>query len=293
MKQIWLLLTLILGITLTACNFPAVETTTPTLPGSGSALTLDALRNATYFGPFYQRTVTLMDGSDFINTDTDKYSVTILDVYALGDLNGDGLDDAAVILAENGGGSGIFESVVTVFDETGVPVQAGHTALGDRVLVNSVKIEAGAVVLDVVVQGPNDPMCCPTLPTMQTYRLVSGQLVLTRFTSRPGNGDEHAVTIASPADGAEVTNPFTITGSVTIAPFESTMVYRILLPDGTLANESSLMVDAPDMGAPGTFSLTLNLSNAGITGPIRVEIFERSMADGSLVMLASLNLVVR
>ena len=89
-----------------------------------------------------------------------------------------------------------------------------------------------------------------------------------------------------------MTNPFTITGSVTIAPFESTMAYHILLPDGTLVNESSLMVDAPDMGAPGTFSLSLNLSNAGISGPIRVEILERSAADGSLVMLASVNLVV-
>jgi hypothetical protein len=273
---------------------PTLPSPTPSVvPSSIPEFPVDSLRNATYYAPFYERTVKLVNGAYSEGSGATYYSVQLLDVYAYGDLNGDGKSDAAVILAENGGGSGTFESVVAVYNENGVPVQAGQAALGDRVLVNSVKIEAGAVVLDMVVQAPNDPMCCPTLPTTQTFRPVSGGLVLTRFTSRPGSGNEHAITITSPADGAEVTNPFTINGNVTIAPFESTMAYRILLPDGTLVNESSLMVNAPNMGAPGTFSLTLNLSNAGISGPIRVEILEKSAADGSVVMLAAINLVVR
>jgi hypothetical protein len=293
MQQKWPVLTLFLALVLTACNLPTVRTATPALPASGpAALTFDALRNATYFGPFYQRTVTLTDGSFFVNTDTDKYSVMMLDRYALGDLNGDGVDDAAVILTENGGGSGIFVSVVAMLNQDGAPVFTAAAPIEDRPDVYGISISNGGILVRLDIHGPSDPGCCPRLPTKQTYRLVSGKLVLMRFTSSPGRASEHAIDISSPADGAEVTNPFTINGNVTIAPFESTMAYRILLPDGTLVNESSLMVNAPDMGAPGTFSLTLNLSNAGITGPIRVEIFEKSAADGSLVMLAAINLVV-
>ena len=82
MLQKRLLLTLFLALVLAACNLPTVRTATPALPASTSgpaALTFDLLRNATYFGPFYHRTVTLTDGSFFVNTDTDKYSVMMLE----------------------------------------------------------------------------------------------------------------------------------------------------------------------------------------------------------------------
>jgi hypothetical protein len=283
------LIIIALLLALTACNLPSVQTPSPEQPGpaTGPALTLDILRNATYQLPFYNRIVTLTDGKYRYESGVELLDVFLLDVYALGDLNGDGVDDAAIIFAENGGGSGTFESVVAVYNENGVPVQAGAGMLGDRVLVSAVRIESGEIVLDVVVQGPNDPLCCPSLPTTQTFRMVEGALWLTRLTTKLSNGAERIITITSPAGGAEVTNPFTITGSVTIAPFENTLAVRIYLPDGTLVNESPLMVDAPDLGAPGTFSLTLDLSSAGVSGPVIVQFVDVSMADGSTLALGS------
>ena len=151
----------------------------------------------------------------------------MLDTVAFGDLNGDGIGDAAIILVENGGGSGEFESVVAVLDPGGVPTQAGQAQLGDRVRINSMAINSGMIELDTLVQGPNDPMCCPSLPETQSFRMVGNTLWLTRLTSRTPDNQERSITINAPADGAQVTNPFTVSGSVTIAPFENTLAYRV------------------------------------------------------------------
>ena len=72
-----------------------------------------------------------------------------------------------------------------------------------------------------------------------------------------------------------MTNPFTVSGSVTIAPFENTLTYRLFLPDGTKVNEATLLVDSGGIaGGPGTFSQPFNLSNAGISGPVIIQFLD-------------------
>ena len=299
---------LLLGwvLTLSACGLPSSGTPVSSGPGPVTAtetptslpspsvpsLTLDMLKNATYDAPFYTRTVTLVNGT-YLEGSPDIYFVQILDVYAFGDLNGDGTDDAAVILLENGGGTGQFESLVAVLNSGGKPLQAGTAKLGDRVRINSVAIVDGEITVDMVVQGPNDAMCCPSQPIAQSYRLDGDNLVMVRSTSRTPDGAGRAINIESPADGAAVTSPVTVTGSETIAPFENTLAYRIYDATNTQINEEPLMVDAPDMGAPGTFTLTFGLSTAGGTGPIRVEILDLSAADGSTLAMDSVMLILR
>jgi hypothetical protein len=51
------------------------------------------------------------------------------------------------------------------------------TLLGDRVKVNSVRIEENLIVVDMVTHGPNDPMCCPTQQVVQRYALEGNELV--------------------------------------------------------------------------------------------------------------------
>ncbi len=264
-------------------------TPAPTVP----PLTLDMLKNATYMLPFYGRTVTLTDGRFYVNTATDQYAVNMLDYVAFGDLNSDGLEDAVIALDENGGGSGMFESVVVMVNQGGVPAQAGVAKLGDRVQVNSLAIQAGRVLLDMLVQGPNDAMCCPTQPVTQAYQLFANGLFLMHATSKTLSGAERTITITSPANNAEVTNPVTITGNVSMTPFENTLIYRIY----NVANEEiiayPLMVEAAEMGGPGTFTLDLDLTKAGVTGPIRLEILDISMADGSTLALDAIILVLK
>jgi len=302
LKNKHFVLALSLTLALAACGLPpatplppatVVPATTTPLTTAVPPLTLEALRNATYTLPTFGKTVTLTDGGYRYESGPEKLDVILLNAYAIGELNGDEAPDAVVILGENSGGSGTFESVVVVYNVNGMPVQAGAAQLGDRVLVKSAVIQNGEIILDMMVHGPNDGLCCPSLPNVQTYRMIEGYLWLTRLTSNISGTAERVITVSEPVNGAEVSNPFTVTGDVTIAPFENTLAVRIFLPDGTPVNESPLMVDAPDMGAPGTFSRQFDLSNAGITGPVIIQFVDISMADGSTLALGSVVVEVK
>jgi len=118
--------------------------------------------------------------------------------------------------------------------------------------------------------------------------LFGSQLVQTRWVTWTPDNHERTITVNSPAVWANVTNPFTVSGDVTIAPFENNLVYRIYLPDGTLVNESSLIVDSGGvLGGPGTFSQDFDLSNAGITGPVLIQFLDLSAADGSTLAMGT------
>jgi hypothetical protein len=256
-------------------------------------LTLDVLKNSSYHTPAYDRIVTLVNGSYSEGSGASAFSIQMLEIYAFGDLNGDGNADAAILLAENGGGSGVFESVIAVLEQEGTPIQAGQALLGDRVRINAITIASGRVELDMLVQGPNDPMCCPSLAETQIYRILGNTIWLTSLTSRTLDNQDRSINITAPAEGSVVTNPFSISGSVTIAPFENTLACRIYLPDGTLVNQAPLMVDSGGiMGGPGTFSRDFDLSNAGITGPVIIQFLDLSAADGTTLAMASVVLNV-
>ena len=57
------------------------------------------------------------------------------------------------------------------------PKNIALTDLGDRVKINSLSIQAGKIIIDMVVHGPNDPACCPTVKKIATYTLVGNKLV--------------------------------------------------------------------------------------------------------------------
>jgi hypothetical protein len=96
---------------------------------------------------------------------------------ARGDLNGDGLEDAVALLAINTGGTGTFINLAAVLNESGSPRHIATRFLGDRVEVQSIVIEDGAVKVKVITHGAQDPMCCPTLEVNEEFRLRSDRLV--------------------------------------------------------------------------------------------------------------------
>lgn len=100
--------------------------------------------------------------------------------YAFGDLDGDGSEDAAVILSANQGGSGAFLDLAAVVNRGGVPLHAASLRLGDRVRIESLSIERGKISLRLVRHAPEDPLCCPTLPVEERYLLKGGSLVPSR-----------------------------------------------------------------------------------------------------------------
>lgn len=181
---------------LTLGTLPAAAST----PAQTAELTPEELANATYSSD-YSATgeITLVDGQaeeEIAPGSASKLVVTLIEPTAFGDLNGDGADDAAVLLASNSGGSGTFIDLHAVLNEKGEPVDAASTLLGDRIQVNSLTIEDGQIVVDMIAQGPNDPMCCPTQPVQRTYVLEGDELVLTQEVELPAEE-----TAETPAEG--------------------------------------------------------------------------------------------
>jgi hypothetical protein len=125
-------------------------------------------------------------------------------------------------------------------------------------------------------------------------RLWNNALVLNGFSTQTPSGSSRIITIESPANGAEVEKIFSLTGKVTIAPFENNLVYKIYIPGmADPFTQGPLMVNAPDLGAPGTFELPLNFTAAGYSGPVYITISDLSAADGSLLALDALFVTVK
>jgi len=152
----------------------------PTTTGA-DRLTQDQLKNATY-SSIYDEPVTLTDGvyegEPFVEGGASLPTVQFIDNTSVyGDLSGDGVDDAASLLVENSGGSGVFSYVGAQLNQDGQPIDAGSALLGDRTQVISMAISSGQIVVEVVTPGPDEPLCCGTLKVRKTLALQDGKLV--------------------------------------------------------------------------------------------------------------------
>ncbi len=281
------------GPTPTLANTPqeTLATATPTVEPTATLipLTLGLLRNISYFLPASQKTVRLQDGSYQAGSGADYLSVKMEDAFALGDLNGDTIPDAAVILAENMGGSGTFVSLVVELYQDGKPAQLAME-IGDRDQVKVVSIKDQLLTLDMVIHGPNDPMCCPSLPTTETYILTKLGLILTHSITKTPDGAERSITISSPASGTQVGDSVTVKGGVTIAPFENSLAYRLYDLSGNQVAEGSVNVTADQAGNPGTFEGAVDLSKVAPGAGFRLAILDLSAADGSILAMDSVAL---
>jgi hypothetical protein len=172
------LMLLLVAVIATGCGTTPAPAATP----AAAPLTLKAIQNAQYQG-IYTEPVRLTGGQyqgpPFVEGGASRPTVTYIEPHALGDLNGDGLADAAVLLVENSGGSGAFVYRAAVLDEKGSPDNVATTLLGDRVKVETLAIADGQIAVHLVSYGPDDPMCCPTQQEDRTYILQDGQLVQT------------------------------------------------------------------------------------------------------------------
>jgi hypothetical protein len=146
-----------------------------------AGLSDEALKNMEYKSEFTQSGVApLTDGEYREQAAPGSATETIVmltDHVARGQLNGQ--EAAAVILVTDPGGSGTFYDLAVVVEQDGQPVNVATTLLGDRVQINALSIENNEIVVDMVTQGPEDPMCCPTQQVVQTYELQGDQLVQT------------------------------------------------------------------------------------------------------------------
>lgn len=125
---------------------PAAAVTTTSAPGEAATPTVP-LTNGAAIDVAYQTTypvegspngvVSLIDGSAEIPL-SDSASMLMVDVVdaIATDLDGDGVDDAAVILVWSSGGTGSFYSVYGVFADPDQTVVTNEIPIGDRIAID-------------------------------------------------------------------------------------------------------------------------------------------------------------
>ncbi len=118
--------------------------------------------------------VTLVDG----HFKEGESSVTLTGYTAYGDLNGDEIEDAAVVLVTNLEDSGVFVDMAIVVQEEDVLTNITSTLLGENIDLIDLAIEDGQIVVDLYTQASDDPTCCPTLPVQRIYELGDEGLIL-------------------------------------------------------------------------------------------------------------------
>jgi len=152
---------------------PAAPSTTPV----HDALAWPAIADATFAGlQGIDGPVTLTDGAWEGEPYTPGAAVRPVvelapDFVLLGDLDGDGRDEAAVLLEASTGGTGHFLHLAVIAQTPGGPRNLATAMVGDRVDVRDGRIAGGRIVLDLVRHGPGDAACCPTELATTGWRL--------------------------------------------------------------------------------------------------------------------------
>jgi hypothetical protein len=143
-------------------------------------LSLESLQNGSY-KVFGQHDITLTEGQ-YTNPDFNQLEDAVHDTFmgtarGFGDMNGDGSEDAVIVLATNTGGSGTFVEIVLVLNINGDPQQVPGYQVGDREPVHTLTIDDGILTTDVTVHDADDGFCCPSVEETWHLKLENGALV--------------------------------------------------------------------------------------------------------------------
>ena len=144
-------------------------------PAGGNVLFLWVLKNAVYHSPdwgdFQLVNGTYFRTPDYPDASPQLFATQIFEPVAFGDLNGDGVEDAAVILQTYNGGNGDTKELAAVLNLNGAAYNVSTVHLGSMIALDSVRIQSGVITLSMRLHGPNDGMCCPSQVETWRFRL--------------------------------------------------------------------------------------------------------------------------
>jgi hypothetical protein len=168
--------------------------------------------------------------------------------HAEGDLNADGLDDAAALLAVNTGGTGVFMQLATVTQGSGGLSHTATLYLGDRVRVESLVIEDGVLRVRMITHSPEDPMCCPSQSITRDY-ILQDDLLLTPEQSQVLPLAETTIQALKTGDMAALAQLVHPVGGLRFSP------YAYVLPEHLVFSSAQLpgLMDDPSIYTWGAF----------------------------------------
>lgn len=142
--------------------------------------TVEQLRAATVSGVFEQP-VTLAggryEGPPYQEGGASRPALFLWEpTVRFGDVDGAAGSEAVALLSSSTGGSGEMVYVAAFGVRDGTLVNLGTAQVGDRTKVQSVWLERGKLIMDVVEAGPDDPACCPTQVARKTFGMEGGAL---------------------------------------------------------------------------------------------------------------------
>lgn len=172
----------LIALALSACDSDPRPAPTTTLPAARPAPTLAALGELEYpLSAFDGVAVRLHLGRFEAAADQPPAERIVADaelhpLSAVGDLDGDGSPDAAVVIAGSGGGSGTFLELLVVLNSAdGLSPRSGPV-LGDRLKIERLEVRDGSVTIAYLTAKPDEPLCCPTQHVERSFRLEAGRL---------------------------------------------------------------------------------------------------------------------
>ena len=136
------------------------------------------LSNATFI--FEEESITLEKGKNErrIVEDSDiKEETTITDFIAYGDLNNDNKEDAAAIIVQSGGGSGVFVYVAGYISGTVRYKGTNAILLGDRVNPQDISIKNGVINVNYLDRNPDEALASePTVSVSKQFTYKNQEL---------------------------------------------------------------------------------------------------------------------
>jgi len=151
------------------------ETTSVTAPAPASHL------DASY--EIEGQVVTLVGGVAEVQAapgSASKITTRVFGNEAMGDLNGDGKEDTAFLLTQDGGGSGTFFYVVVALKTDDGYTGTNAVLLGDRVAPQTTEIHGIELIVNYAERAPGEPMTAqPSVGVSKYLKVVDGELVET------------------------------------------------------------------------------------------------------------------
>jgi len=154
-----------------------VQISVPGAENNGGNLSAD-YKNAAYI--IEGQPITLEGGKAEILLDqssVSKISVQYFGNEAFGDLDGDGVPDAAFLLTQTGGGTGTFYYAVAALKTPDGYQGTNGIFIGDRIAPQATEIKNRQVIINYAERNPGEPMTAkPSVGVSKYLEVVFGEL---------------------------------------------------------------------------------------------------------------------